>query len=107
MITHNICFRREIRKILCGYPLLSVAMVEVLIPNPLTGVMSCAVSLPTCNFIFPWVHWGSGGCGFNHLRVRQHSFLEIDHEIFSSHSLPSAESRKTVVSFWQKNVHKY
>ena len=28
MITHNICFRREIRKILhvCGYPLLSVAM---------------------------------------------------------------------------------
>ena len=24
MITNNICFRREIRKILCGYPLLSV-----------------------------------------------------------------------------------
>ena len=23
---HNICFRGEIRKILCGYPLLSVAM---------------------------------------------------------------------------------
>ena len=27
MSTHNICFRREIRKILCGYPLLSVAIV--------------------------------------------------------------------------------
>ena len=27
MSTHNICFRGEIRKILCGYPLLSVAMV--------------------------------------------------------------------------------
>ena len=27
MSTHNICFCREIRKILCGYPLLSVAMV--------------------------------------------------------------------------------
>ena len=27
MSTHNICFRREIRKILCGYPLLSVAMI--------------------------------------------------------------------------------
>ena len=27
MSTHNICFRAEIRKILCGYPLLSVAMV--------------------------------------------------------------------------------
>ena len=25
MSTHNICFRQEIRKILCGYPLLSVA----------------------------------------------------------------------------------
>ena len=26
MSTHNICFRREIRKILYGYPLLSVNM---------------------------------------------------------------------------------
>ena len=26
MSTHNICFRREIRKILCGYLFLSVAM---------------------------------------------------------------------------------
>ena len=26
MSTHNMCFRREIRKIICGYPLLSVAM---------------------------------------------------------------------------------
>ena len=26
MTTHNICFRQEIRKILCGCPLLSVAM---------------------------------------------------------------------------------
>ena len=29
MSTHNICFRGEIRKILCGYPLLSVAMTYV------------------------------------------------------------------------------
>ena len=29
MSTHNICFRREIRKILCGYPLSSVAMTVV------------------------------------------------------------------------------
>ena len=27
MSTHNICIRREIRKILRGYPLLSVAMI--------------------------------------------------------------------------------
>ena len=26
MSTHNICFHQEIRNILCGYPLLSVAM---------------------------------------------------------------------------------
>ena len=26
MSTHNICFCPEIRKILCGYPILSVAM---------------------------------------------------------------------------------
>ena len=26
MSTHNICIRREIRKILCRYPLLSVAV---------------------------------------------------------------------------------
>ena len=25
--------------------------------------------------------------------------------IFYSHSLPSADSRREVVSFWQKNVH--
>ena len=28
MSTHNICFHGEIRKILCGYPLLSVAMID-------------------------------------------------------------------------------
>ena len=26
MSTHNICFRREVTKIICGYPFLSVAM---------------------------------------------------------------------------------
>ena len=35
-----------------------------------------------------------------------HSFMEMDHEIFSrGHSLPSADSRRAVFSFWQKNVH--
>ena len=27
--------------------------------------------------------------------------------IFYGHSLPSADSRRAVFSFWQKNVHKY
>ena len=31
MSTHNICFHGEIRKILCGYPLLSVAMIKALL----------------------------------------------------------------------------
>ena len=50
--------------------------------------------------------WRPGGRGFNPRRGRQHSFVEIDHEIFLyGHSLPSADSRRAVVSFWQKNVH--
>ena len=34
MSTHNICFCQEIRKILCGYPLLSVAMTLLWDSNP-------------------------------------------------------------------------
>ena len=37
MSTHNICFHGEIRKILCGYPLLSVAM------GPFLELKSCIV----------------------------------------------------------------
>ena len=46
--------------------------------------------------------WRPVGRGFNPRRGRQHFFVEIDHEIFS---LPSTDSRRAVVSFWQKNVH--
>ena len=28
--------------------------------------------------------WRPGGCGFNPRRGRQHSFVEVDHEIFST-----------------------
>ena len=35
------------------------------------------------------------------------TFLEIDYEInFYSHSPPSSDLRKAVVSYWQKYVHK-
>ena len=45
MSTHNICIRREIRKILCGYPLLSVAMLILYqTDNPEQGVSSDNVS---------------------------------------------------------------
>ena len=46
-------------------------------------------------------------------KVRQHSFVEIDHEILSmvisspSPPPPSTDSRKIVVTFWRKTVHKY
>ena len=50
--------------------------------------------------------WRLGGRGFNPRRGRQHSFVEIDHEIFSTVILfLSADSRRAVVSFWRKNVH--
>ena len=50
--------------------------------------------------------WRPGGHGFNSRRGGQHSFVEIDHEIFSMVilSLP-ADTRRAVVSFWRKNVH--
>ena len=52
--------------------------------------------------------WRPGGRGFNPCQGRQHSFVAIDREIFSTfygHSLPSADSRRAVVSCWRKNVH--
>ena len=48
--------------------------------------------------------WRPEGRGFNPCWGRQHSFLEIDHEVFSTVIL-SADSRRAVVSFWRKNVH--
>ena len=51
-------------------------------------------------------NWRPGGRGSIPRRGRQHSSVEIDHEIFSTviFSL-SADSRRAVVSFWRKNVH--
>ena len=33
MSTHNICIPQEVRKILCGYPLLSVAIQSTIFPH--------------------------------------------------------------------------
>ena len=39
-------------------------------------------------------------------RVRQHSFVKIwSWNNFYGHSRPTADSSRTVVSYWQKNVH--
>ena len=44
--------------------------------------------------------WGPGGRGFNPSRGRQHSFVEIDHEIFSTVilSLPLIQEGQLSVS---------
>ena len=45
-------------------------------------------------------NWRPGGCGFNPHRGRQHSFVEIDHEIFSTVilSLPLIQEGQLSVS---------
>ena len=45
-------------------------------------------------------NWRPGGRGFNHRRGRQHSFMEIDHEIFSTVilSLPLIQEGQMSVS---------
>ena len=71
MSTHNICFCREIRKILCGYHLLSVAMKNCFIVNKcfledlLTSIFmlilkrfSPALLKSICR-VFPDSHFGS------------------------------------------------
>ena len=52
-------------------------------------------------------HWLSGGHGFDPCQVWQHSFVETDHVRFSKVVLSSTDSRRAVVSFWQKIVLKY
>ena len=47
--------------------------------------------------------WRPGGRGFN-LLVSSLSWRLIM-KYFYGHSLPSADSRRAVVSFWRKNVH--
>ena len=44
--------------------------------------------------------WRPGGCGFNPRQGRQHSFVEIDHEIFSTVilSLPLIQEGQLSVS---------
>ena len=84
--------------------------------NNLNFVTSCLhllYTIPTPSGRPPWLsrkrvwRW-SGGRGFDPLQVRQHSFVETDHKMFSKVILfLSAESSRAVVSFWRRNVHKY
>ena len=137
MRTHNICFCREIRKILCGYPLLSVAMTDsdiglvdhfALFPKKgeengqktnsnigsqdfLALLSGSTTELNISHFTIISMpasvakldapsDWRPGGRGFNPRRGRQHSFVEIDHEIFSTVilSLPLIQEGQLSVS---------
>ena len=50
--------------------------------------------------------WRPEGRGFNPRWGRQHSFVEIGQEIFSTVILStSVDSRRVVISFWRKDVH--
>ena len=49
--------------------------------------------------------WRPGGRGINPHRGRQHSFVEIDHEIFSTVILSLPLIQEGQLSFWRKNVH--
>ena len=73
----------EIRKIFLGYPLLS----EELLPASVAQL-----DAPS--------DWRPGGRGFNPRRGRQHSFVEIDHKIFSTVilSLPLIQEGQLSVS---------
>ena len=65
-----------------------------------------ALSLLTCKWLYVMAQldapsdWRPGGRGFNPRRGRQHSFVEIDHEIFSTVilSLPLIQEGQLSVS---------
>ena len=46
MSTHNVCFPREIRKILCGYLLLSVAMMPSTFPRIIDTLSRALFCIP-------------------------------------------------------------
>ena len=49
--------------------------------------------------------WRPGRRGFNPRRGRQHSFMEIDHAIFSTVILSLSVIQEGQLSFSGKNVH--
>ena len=70
----------------------------------LTTYLCLLAKSPFCVFFFLVIRrlqlWA-------HLGVATFFHGDWSWNIFYSHSLPSSDSRKAVVSFWWKNVHKY
>ena len=69
----------------------------MLILTPKFESISCSASVAQLDALSDW---RPGGCGFNPRRGRQHSFMEIDHEIFSTVilSLPLIQEGQLSVS---------
>ena len=138
MSTHNICFCVEVRKILCGYTLLSGAMFiwwanvssgELHHPATEFVVMLGSSSMSTrklraadrgiwqatrAQLLLGWPQWLSWMRVWLETRrswVQPPPWLatffrgDWSWNIFYCHSLPSADSRWAVVSFWRKNAH--
>ena len=66
--------------------------------------MMCGICIASDKRSWPrwlsWIHWRPGGRGFDFHRGRQHSSMEIDHEIFSTVilSLPMIQEGQLSVS---------
>ena len=72
-----------------------IGLVEDVVDFSCKDAKSSAMEVPASMAqLYAPSDWRPGGRGFNPRQDRQHSF-----------SLPSVDSRRTVVSFWRKNVH--
>ena len=64
-----------------------------------TGPRSAVGNVSDCRYVSDWSSRGR-------IPARSHTFVEIDREIFpTAILLPSADSRRVVVSYKQKYVH--
>ena len=91
MSTHNIFFLKN-KKNIMWLPL--YLQLWVSIPNTHTIEPASVAQLDAPS------DWRPGGCGFNPRRGRQHSLVEIDHEIYSTVilSLPLVQEGQLSVS---------
>ena len=100
----NECFCAEIRRILYVWYVKrgNLAMFDVKLKTTRTAYNMTYTDLPPASVaqLDAPSDWRPGGRGFNPRRGRQHSFMEIDHEIFSTVilSLPLIQEGQLSVS---------
>ena len=81
MSTHNICIHRKIRKILCGYPLLSVAM-------PQSGTSNSYQQMPY-TYMEKW----------RKLCQRYHQILILRQKFYKAYQAGSSKTKKMSAFF--------